>query len=70
MGMVGLDPFQLSVIQASNVDDCKDAQEKQCVVVVLCRLVLTIPIDVNRVCVLGQRDGRGEARRREANSCR
>eukprot|EP01043_Picozoa_sp_COSAG02_P056511 COSAG02_NODE_6708_length_3407_cov_3.645103_7_plen_215_part_00 len=31
MGMVGLDPFQLSVIQAADVDDCKDTSEKQCV---------------------------------------
>jgi len=30
MGMVGLDPFQLSVIQAANVDDCKTPKEKEC----------------------------------------
>jgi hypothetical protein len=39
MGMVGLDPFQLSVIQAADIDDCKDASEKQCVAASMHRAV-------------------------------
>jgi hypothetical protein len=49
MGMVGLDPFQLSVIQAADIDDCRDAREKECVAAPVhrtlhqhnCRSVLT-----------------------------